>query len=797
MSVTNQSGFYSLEGPDTWEFNNIILEVPAGTTVIGARGSSGTVLSPSWIMVPFSVVRGNLFITGNDFWIERAVTCPAGCECLSEPAAEEKYLTYERCSGTICGYEIPTVPKYCVRPVTTPSGSTDGTTCEDNNLCTIDNIYQNGICTAGQPLICDDQNPDTTDSCDPAQGCVFIAKLPAEEACTCMIESEAKERFISYTRCNDTPCGQTPVPQNDPCLYCSMFPQYCNCTEDPGHCACNQYTRYYYRAAPLVLTTPRPGETVPISAIDSDGDGIPDVNDNCPHVANPEQNDTDVGEVGRMPDVKTGGYIPIIQKGDGAGDACDNCPTILNENQLNFNKDEWGDACDCWDVFQSSAESGVDCGGVCGTCLSSPAGWNNITPIRLKGAINQGFIDIVFIPNTDYASDLSVFRSDSINLIRNRFFTLHNATSEAIPPDYKDRFNFYLYEGGFGYRTDHWNLPSSFWEDAPGTDVGAILKNSGCCVGESFYFGPPAWLHCPAKNGAICIHEFGHAVFSLFDEYCGDTNYDCYTGTCPSITNIWISSAECQKDVTTQGWKNGTCRRIEWDDPSTPGLDCQKNFWRYDASSCEMESGEFSFGEACSRRIAYVFNHWPTGSTMGILATFHVWEGNFSLVSSKVVAGHPDLGLQQDTFTGKAYSSHNELLASFGIWDPRAGFGDEEVLDSEGHILQRRGYPVYRDNIDFTVIFPFYDNMKIFRLENTTTGERLIEVDLTQTLHEYCEGTRYEEQECRSMDLDDDGLMDYEDRDPLNPAAKTIPGFTFVFGVGGLLLAYLVARRRR
>jgi len=57
---------------------------------------------------------------------------------------------------------------------------------------------------------------------------------------------------------------------------------------------------------------------------DTDGDGIPDILDNCPTVYNPDQKDTD---------------------GDKIGDACDNCPTVSNPDQRSTFGAQLGDAC--------------------------------------------------------------------------------------------------------------------------------------------------------------------------------------------------------------------------------------------------------------------------------------------------------------------------------------------------------------------------------------------------------------------------------------------------------------------
>ncbi len=59
--------------------------------------------------------------------------------------------------------------------------------------------------------------------------------------------------------------------------------------------------------------------------VDTDKDGFPDVSDNCPKKANPDQKDSD---------------------GDGFGDVCDNCPILANPNQKDSDGNGTGDVCE-------------------------------------------------------------------------------------------------------------------------------------------------------------------------------------------------------------------------------------------------------------------------------------------------------------------------------------------------------------------------------------------------------------------------------------------------------------------
>src|SRR5262249_24526983 len=80
-------------------------------------------------------------------------------------------------------------------------------------------------------------------------------------------------------------------------------------------------------------------ETLAVDHTDSDGDGICDASDNCPHVANADQTDTD---------------------GDGIGDACEETGSIRVDSNCDKNVD-FGDI-DCLVASLISEDAWNNCG---------------------------------------------------------------------------------------------------------------------------------------------------------------------------------------------------------------------------------------------------------------------------------------------------------------------------------------------------------------------------------------------------------------------------------------------------
>lgn len=122
--------------------------------------------------------------------------------------------------------------------------------------------------------------------------------------------------------------------------------------------------------------------TVPV---DTDADGVPDSQDNCPDVSNADQSDQDFDGVGDRCDncliVKNADQAdrdgdrfgdvcdnciakanPEQDDGDGdrVGDVCDNCPELSNFDQLDEDNNGTGDACDSGDPYEGLSDAALE-----------------------------------------------------------------------------------------------------------------------------------------------------------------------------------------------------------------------------------------------------------------------------------------------------------------------------------------------------------------------------------------------------------------------------------------------------
>src|SRR5262249_56102603 len=64
----------------------------------------------------------------------------------------------------------------------------DGTPCPDGTVCNGDETCSGGVCTPGTPLVCDDGDACTTDTCAADAGCQF-APLSGLASICCVLDS--------------------------------------------------------------------------------------------------------------------------------------------------------------------------------------------------------------------------------------------------------------------------------------------------------------------------------------------------------------------------------------------------------------------------------------------------------------------------------------------------------------------------------------------------------------------------------------------------------------------------------
>ncbi len=249
--------------------------------------------------------------------------------------------------------------------------------------------------------------------------------------------------------------------------------------------------------------------------------------------------------------------------------------------------DGQGDWCDCDDGFMGAQENGADCGGSCGgTCPSC-------VPVLVTGGNAQN-VDVVFVPDNDYAGNFARFRNDVRNLIMGSFMKEATLKANAC------QFNFYLFEtqGDYVGPCQTYSVPSNLYTtgNCPKDQTAIVFTGNDRACASGIGSG---LFSVGAAQASVMIHESGHATFELFDEYCSngscDGNYNEATGR---QSNVYHSAASCKANSTTPNSCWNFCPETVCSDTTTnlanwgtTLADCQKwaNDVGVDASKCVQE----------------------------------------------------------------------------------------------------------------------------------------------------------------------------------------------------------------
>ncbi len=333
-------------------------------------------------------------------------------------------------------------------------------------------------------------------------------------------------------------------------------------------------------------------------------------------------------------------------------------------------------------------------------------------------------IDVIFVPEDDYGTPANIdtwlptFIQDVQNQIDQRLDAAAPVTGNL------DSFNFYYTRTQGGIGASH-NLPAEITRVAPWADAYAILHTA--TFGDWTQWGPPVTFSAEGAVGRSFIHEAGHGLFGMADEY--DDAPACITARFEPnpFPNVWDTQADCRADVTSEGWGNP--------DDCWMFTTCTSDWWKFTTDLFIMQDGNFfanGWGQPASRRIQWNLDNnpgtapaeeGPSGEAeKSIWLNMQVSAGVFSLLEeSYVVAGPPSNRSNGDTYRVKVFSNGNAELEDFGIYDPR-------ILQAE---LGYEG-PTWRDEANFQLVVPYFEYCGRVDLIESSTGNVPLSVDISQ-----------------------------------------------------------------
>lgn len=332
-------------------------------------------------------------------------------------------------------------------------------------------------------------------------------------------------------------------------------------------------------------------------------------------------------------------------------------------------------------------------------------------------------IDLVFVPDEDYGApaDIDTWLPDFIDDIQDQ---IDQRLGAATPVTGNlDSFNFYYTRmQGDSIRPNH-ILPADITRVAPWVEAFSILHTE---TFSDWTNGIPRTFSAEGAVGRSFIHEAGHGLFRLADEY--DDAPDCTTHRFEPnpMPNVWDLEDDCRADVTDEGWG----------DPNDCYMftTCTTDWWKFTTTDFIMRDGNFftnGWGQPASRRIQWILDNNPGTASAeaefsgeagkSIWLDIQVSAGEFSLLKeSYVVDSPPEYLPGDDTFTVKVVSNGNAVLKEFVIPDPR-------------RVQAEQGYegPTWLDEANFQLVVPYFPYCGRVDLIESATGNVELSVDIS------------------------------------------------------------------
>jgi len=381
-------------------------------------------------------------------------------------------------------------------------------------------------------------------------------------------------------------------------------------------------------------------------------------------------------------DVDCGGSCPACQNGKNCISNFDCLSKFCSTNNICVIPN-------CANKIQDGDEQGVDCGGsclvVCGNCK----------PYMINGN-NDDKIDIVFVPDITYKNNLNLFIQHMGKIINNSYMN-----SIAIRNNI-NKFNFYYYTENFSqtnwtacnesfsnFNCKH-KIPKSVKKECSFYDSIAIIH-----TGKQRDFASGIIFSSTYNMSGTFVHESGHAIFGLSDEYCCDSNY--YESE--PFPNIWGSNKSCRDYAVNNSWNPNDCKLFCDPNITDRGENlCGDGWWRSDPNPDIMRGGGYivsPFQRADLKNVYWTFDKYPGTTIKSMLdGTEGAGENDKKVIILDLNFKDNKVNLSDITIVYNAAPNYitksgninikllknNVTIKDMKIWDPRIIRTEEETF---------------------------------------------------------------------------------------------------------------------